>query len=81
MMELGPQNHNGDGPSGPDSILAVYMDPLGNLNPPGGPLPWRFRCTHRHSKRSRREVTSAGQNLRAEKQVVSGKIVTEEQEE
>ena len=28
-MELGPQNHNGDGILGPDSIIVVYMDPLG----------------------------------------------------
>ena len=31
-MELGPQHHNGDGLSGPNSIIAVYMDPLGNSN-------------------------------------------------
>ena len=30
-MELGPQNHNGDGLSGPNSIIVVYMDPLGKL--------------------------------------------------
>ena len=29
IMELGPQNHNGDGLLGPDSIIVVYMDPLG----------------------------------------------------
>ena len=28
-MELGPQNHNGDGLLGPNSIIVVYMDPLG----------------------------------------------------
>ena len=28
-MELGPKNHNGDGLLGPDSIMVVYMDPLG----------------------------------------------------
>ena len=28
-MELGPQNHNGDGRLGPNSIIVVYMDPLG----------------------------------------------------
>ena len=28
-MELDPQNHNGDGFLGPDSIRVVYMDPLG----------------------------------------------------
>ena len=31
IMELGPQNHNGDGLSGPNSIIVVYMDPLGSL--------------------------------------------------
>ena len=29
IMELGPQNHNGDGLLGPNSILVVYMNPLG----------------------------------------------------
>ena len=34
IMELGPQNHNGDGLSGPNSLIVVYMDPLGSvLNP------------------------------------------------
>ena len=28
-MELGPQNHNGDGLLGPNSIMVVYVDPLG----------------------------------------------------
>ena len=28
-MELGPQNHTGDGLLGANSIMAVYMDPLG----------------------------------------------------
>ena len=28
-MELGPQKHNGDGLLGPNSIVVVYMDPLG----------------------------------------------------
>ena len=28
-MELGPQNHNGDGLLGLNSIIVVYMDPLG----------------------------------------------------
>ena len=28
-MELGPQNHNGDGLLGGNSIIVVYMDPLG----------------------------------------------------
>ena len=28
-MELGPQNHNGDGLLGANSIIVVYMDPLG----------------------------------------------------
>ena len=31
IMELGPQNHNGDGLLGPNSIIVVYMDPLGYL--------------------------------------------------
>ena len=30
IMELDPQNHSGDGLSGPNSIMVVYMDPLGN---------------------------------------------------
>ena len=30
-MELGPQNHNGDGLLGLNSIIVVYMDPLGSL--------------------------------------------------
>ena len=29
IMELGPQNHNGYGLLGPNSIIVVYMDPLG----------------------------------------------------
>ena len=29
IMELGPQNHNRDGLSVPNSIMAVYMEPLG----------------------------------------------------
>ena len=29
-MELGPQNHNGDGLLGPNAIIVVCMDPLGN---------------------------------------------------
>ena len=29
IMELGPQNHNGDGLLGPSSIIVVYVDPLG----------------------------------------------------
>ena len=28
-MEFGPQNHNKDGLLGPNSIVLVYMDPLG----------------------------------------------------
>ena len=28
-MELGPQKHNRDGLSVPNSIIVVYMDPLG----------------------------------------------------
>ena len=30
-MELGAQNHNGDGLLGPNSIIVVYTDPLGIL--------------------------------------------------
>ena len=29
IMELGPQNHTGDGLLGANSIIVVYMDPLG----------------------------------------------------
>ena len=29
IMELGSQNHSRDGLLGPNSILVVYMDPLG----------------------------------------------------
>ena len=29
-MELGPQNHNGDGLLGANSTIVVYMDPLGS---------------------------------------------------
>ena len=29
IMELGPKNHNGEGLLGPNSIIVVYMDPLG----------------------------------------------------
>ena len=32
-MELGPQNHNEDGLLGPNSIIVVYMDPLGKWTP------------------------------------------------
>ena len=32
IMELGPKNHNGDGLLGPNSMMVVYMDPLGNLS-------------------------------------------------
>ena len=28
-MEFGPQNHDGHGLLGPNSIVVVYMDPLG----------------------------------------------------
>ena len=31
IMELGPKNHNGDGLSGPNSIMVVDLDPLGSL--------------------------------------------------
>ena len=30
-MELGPKNLYGDGLLGPNSIIVVYMDPLGEL--------------------------------------------------
>ena len=33
ILELGPQNHNGDGLLGPNSIIVVYMDPLGKVPP------------------------------------------------
>ena len=29
-MEIGPQNHKGDGLLGLNFIVVVYMDPLGN---------------------------------------------------
>ena len=29
IMELGSQSHSGDGLLGPNSIIVVYMDPLG----------------------------------------------------
>ena len=29
ILELGPQNHNRDGLLVPNSIMVVYMDPLG----------------------------------------------------
>ena len=29
IVELGPQNHNKDGLLEPNSIVVVYMDPLG----------------------------------------------------
>ena len=31
IMEFGPQNHNRDGLLVPNSIMVVYMDPLGIL--------------------------------------------------
>ena len=31
-MELGSQNHSRDGFLGPNSIIVVYMDPLGKLS-------------------------------------------------
>ena len=30
IVELGPQNHNMDGLFGPNSIIVMYMDPLGS---------------------------------------------------
>ena len=49
-MELGPQNHNGDGLLGPNSIIVGYMDPLGynlfkahtNLGPQGSENGFKF---------------------------------------
>ena len=32
-MGLGAQNHHRDGLLGPNSIMLVYMDPLGTLDP------------------------------------------------
>ena len=32
-MELGPHNQNGDGFVGPNFILVIWMDPLGNSEP------------------------------------------------
>ena len=29
IMELDPKSHNGDGLLGPNSIVVVYVDPLG----------------------------------------------------
>ena len=29
IMELGPQDHNGNGLLGPNSIRVLYIDPLG----------------------------------------------------
>ena len=39
-MELGPQSHNKDGLSIPNSIMVVYMDPLGYKEPGG--CEWKF---------------------------------------
>ena len=36
IMDLGPQSHNRDGLLIPNSIMVVYMEPLGNL------VGWRF---------------------------------------
>ena len=33
IMELGSQNHSRDGLLGPNSIIVVYMDPLGTRKP------------------------------------------------
>ena len=45
IMELGPQNHNGDGLLGPNSIIVVYMDPLGyNTLSPAGVDHFASRC-------------------------------------
>ena len=34
IMELGPQNHHGDGLLVPNSIMVVYMDPQGKESIP-----------------------------------------------
>ena len=34
IMELGSQNHSRDGRLGPNSIIVVYMEPLGNSRIP-----------------------------------------------
>ena len=31
IVEFGPENHNKDGLLGPNSIMVVYTDPLGDL--------------------------------------------------
>ena len=41
-MELGPQNHDRDGLSVPNSIMAVYMDPRDNTPPALSPL-WTLK--------------------------------------
>ena len=43
-MELGPENHNGDGLLEPNSIIVVYMDPLGNPIKTSKAPTWK-RCT------------------------------------
>ena len=40
IMELGPQSHSKDGLSIPNSIMVVYMDPLGYKEPGG--CEWKF---------------------------------------
>ena len=50
-MELGPENHNGDGLLGPNSIMVVYMDPLGvNLFQPSPRSPRPYYYRHRSQK-------------------------------
>ena len=39
IMELGPQNHNGDGLLQANSKIVVYMDPLGLRDRPTNPNP------------------------------------------
>ena len=48
IMELGPQNHNGDGLLGPNSIMVVYMDPLGMELNPGIPIKSPSRASPHH---------------------------------
>ena len=47
IMELGPQNHSGDGLLGPNSIIVVYVDPLGLIAIESGKLPCRVELVFR----------------------------------
>ena len=48
IMEIGHQNHSTDGLLGPNSIMVVYMDPLGSLcgSTIKPPYSLRIRDTH-----------------------------------